>query len=125
MKKVTLDRETCIGCGACGAIADDMFFVPPGHKSLLAKNFVVYDKKSESIIYKVEINKDDKKIIIKKDNEVVKEISFDSFEEGMEQLSEFLGEEVILIRELSEDEIESAEMGENACPVAAIKLKEE
>ena len=98
--KVIIDRETCIGCQACGAVAPDLFFVPPGHKSLFKKDFVVYDKEK---------------------NELVK--SFDNNEEGLTELSEFLGEKVIL-RRIVEEEKESAEMGENACPVAAIQIPE-
>ena len=124
MKKVLIDREICIGCGACGAIADKMFFVPVGNKSLFAKSFLVYDKETKELLYKVEIDKENKKILILKNEKIVKEISYDSFEEAMGELSEFLGERVVLIRELKDEDSEEAEMGENACPVAAIKIEE-
>ncbi|HIQ50542.1 MAG TPA: ferredoxin [Nautiliaceae bacterium] len=124
MKKVLIDREICIACGACGAIADKMFIVPTGHKSLFIDSFLVYDKKSEELLYKVDINKEGKKILVLKDKDLVKEINYNSFEEAMEELSEFLGEETILVKDIkNEEESEEAEMGENACPVAAIKTE--
>jgi len=123
MKKVYIDREICIACGACGAIADKMFIVPPGHKSLFTKSFLVYDKKSDKLLYKVEINKENKKIVVSKDGKAIKELNYESFEEVMKEVSEFLGEKTILVREITKEELEEAEMGENACPVAAIKVE--
>jgi ferredoxin len=121
MDKVIIDREKCIGCGACGAIASDLFFVPPGHKSLFKKDFIVIDKESNQEKYKVVF--EDKIKVFDLNNNLVKE--FEKNEEGLTSLSEFLGENVILKRIIKEDDKEQAEMGENACPVSAIQIPNE
>ena len=122
MDKVFIDREKCIACGACGAIAPELFFVPPGHKSLFKVDFKVISKETNDYIYVVRFDKENNKIIIKdsEEKEVKKEIDLSDFEKGMVELSEFLGENVILERIIDDELKEPAEMGENACPVTAI-----
>ncbi len=100
MVKVLVKRDVCIGCGACGAIANKVFIVPAGEKSLLKGKFKVVKSNKEF------------------------EIKEGMSEEELIKISQEVGEEVIE-GEIDDSLKEEAKMGEEACPVQAIEVKED
>ena len=100
MVKVKIDRKICIGCGACEAIANSIFIVPSGEKSLFKGKFYISENKKEY------------------------EISDSINMEDLEKISEEIGE-TIIEKEISEEEIEEVEMAIEGCPVDAIVIEKD